>query len=79
MLLKQLKQGLKFGDITKLSITTGYSAPTIHNALKGDAITDTDRIIIEAALKLVKENADEALRIYQGGRAEFERQKKANP
>lgn len=72
----QIKRGLKSGDIAKISGRTGYSAPTIQTALRGDSITDASRVIIPVALEIVKENQAEADRIYKAGREAFERKKK---
>lgn len=71
-----IKRGLRFGDIQKIVAKTGYSAQTIQTALKGDSITDASRVIIPAALEIVKENQIEAERIYKEGKAAFERKKK---
>lgn len=64
------------GDIAKISGATGYSAQTVHEAFKGEAITTSNRIIIEEALKVVKENADDAQRIYEAGKKAFIKKKK---
>lgn len=73
---KVLRKGLKMGDIAILSGRTGFSAVTIQTALKGDSITEASEIIIPEALKLVKENALEADRIYKAGKEAFDRKKK---
>ena len=74
----QIKRGLKSGDIAKISGRTGYSAPTIQTALRGDSITEASMEIIPVALDIVKENQAEADRIYKAGREAFDRKKKEN-
>lgn len=71
-----IKRGLRSGDIAKISGRTGYSAPTIQTALRGDSITEASMEIIPVALEIVKENQAEADRIYKAGREAFDRKKK---
>lgn len=75
-LLKQIKKGLRMGDIAKISGATGYSAQTVHEAFKGEAITPSNRVIIEEALRVVKSNAEDAQRVYEAGRKAFTAKKK---
>ncbi len=73
----RIKKGLKMGDIAKISGMTGYTPVTIQTVLRGTSIfTPASHIIIPAALQVVRENQEEAEKIYEAGRAAFERKKK---
>lgn len=54
--LKQLRSCLRDGDITELVKRTGISRQTIYLQLKGDAITEATRTIVDAAKQIIQEH-----------------------
>jgi hypothetical protein len=56
--LKQIRDALKFGDVTTIANEVGVSAQTVQNAIRGIAMTETARICIEHAKRIIKQRDD---------------------
>lgn len=56
--LKQLRSDLKFGDVTTIANEVGCSTATVQAALRGTAMTDTAKMVIAHAQKLVQQRAE---------------------
>lgn len=76
--LKQIKQGLEFGDIKRIADDCNTSTTTVQTALTGVAITDTHRIIIDHAEYIVGQNKQRKARILQLGKDAFHSAKQKN-
>lgn len=56
--LKQIRDALKFGDVTTIANEVGVSAQTVQNAIRGVAMTETARVCIEHAKRIIKQRDD---------------------
>lgn len=56
--LKQLRSDLKFGDVTTIANEVGCSTATVQAALRGTAMTDTAKMVIAHAQKLIQQRAE---------------------
>jgi hypothetical protein len=52
--LKAIKTSLKFGDVAIIAAECGVSTVTVQAALRGDAMTDTAKMVIDHAKHLIK-------------------------
>ncbi len=56
--LKQLRSNLRFGDVTTIANEVGCSTVMVQAALRGTAMTDTAKMVIAHAQKLVQQRAE---------------------
>ena len=76
--LKQIKQGLEFGDIKRIADDCQTSTTTVQTALSGVAMTDTHRMIVGHADYIVNQNKERKARILQLGKESFHNAKQKN-
>ena len=56
--LKQIRDGLQFGDVTTIASEVGVSTVTVQNALRGVAMTETAKLCIQRAQRLIKQREE---------------------
>lgn len=56
--IKTIRQSLEFGDIATIARETGYSHQTVHTALKGYAMTEATKVILEHAQIIIKQREE---------------------
>jgi AraC-like DNA-binding protein len=56
--LKQIRDSLKFGDVTTIATEVGVSAQTVQRALRGSALTETAKLCIQHAQRLIKQREE---------------------
>jgi len=56
--LKQIRDALKFGDVTTIANEVGVSAQTVQNAIRGIAMTETARLCIDHAKRIIKQREE---------------------
>lgn len=56
--LKDLRESLKFGDVTTIAREIGTSATTVQQALRGEGTTPIKQLIIQHAQTIVKQRSD---------------------
>jgi hypothetical protein len=61
--LKQIRDALKFGDVTTIANEVGVSAQTVQNAIRGVAMTETARVCIEHAKRIIKQREERIIEL----------------
>lgn len=56
--LKQIREALQFGDITTIAKEVNVSTQTVQRALRGEAMTDTNKTIIAHAQTIIQQRTD---------------------
>lgn len=56
--LKQIRDGLQFGDISTIAREVGVTTATVQRALRGEAMTDTTKTIISYAQLIIQQRVD---------------------
>jgi hypothetical protein len=56
--LKQIRDALKFGDVTTIANEVGVSTVTVQSALRGIAMTQTSKICIQHAQRIIQQREE---------------------
>jgi hypothetical protein len=56
--LKQIRDQLKFGDVTTIANEIGTSTQSVQNALRGVAMTENAILIIQHAKRIIKQREE---------------------
>lgn len=56
--LKQIREGLQFGDISMIAREVGVTNATVQRSLRGEAMTETTKTIISYAQLIIQQRVD---------------------
>lgn len=63
--LKQIREELKFGDVSTIAREVGVTTATVQRALRGESSTDTNQLIIIHAQTIIKQRNDRKEQLHR--------------